>query len=44
MDLPEELMYSKEHLWIRVEEGRAVIGITDHAQEALGAISADRAA
>ena len=40
MDLPEELLYSKEHLWIRVEEGRAVIGITDHAQESLGAISA----
>jgi glycine cleavage system H protein len=40
MDLPEELLYSKEHLWIRVEEGRAVIGITDHAQEELGAISA----
>jgi glycine cleavage system H protein len=40
MDLPDELLYSKEHLWIRVEEGRAVIGITDHAQELLGAISA----
>jgi glycine cleavage system H protein len=40
MDLPDELLYSKEHLWIRVEEGRAVIGITDHAQEVLGAISA----
>jgi glycine cleavage system H protein len=40
MDLPDELLYSKEHLWIRVEEGRAVIGITDHAQEELGAISA----
>ncbi|MBP1728797.1 MAG: larG [Deltaproteobacteria bacterium] len=40
MDLPDELLYSKEHLWIRVEEGRAVIGITDHAQESLGAISA----
>jgi glycine cleavage system H protein len=40
MDLPDELMYSKEHLWIRLDEGRAVIGITDHAQESLGAISA----
>lgn len=40
MDLPDELLYSKEHLWIRVEGGKAVIGITDHAQEALGAISA----
>lgn len=40
MDLPDELLYSKEHLWIRVEESRAVIGITDHAQESLGIISA----
>jgi len=40
MDLPEELLYSKEHLWIRIEGERAVVGITDYAQEILGAISA----
>jgi glycine cleavage system H protein len=40
MDLPDELLYSKEHLWIRVEGDKAVLGITDHAQEELGAISA----
>lgn len=40
MDLPEELLYSKEHLWIRVEGRRAVVGITDYAQEELGTISA----
>jgi glycine cleavage system H protein len=40
MDLPEELKYSKEHLWIRVEGGRAVIGLTDYAQLELGTISA----
>jgi glycine cleavage system H protein len=40
MDLSEELLYSKEHLWIRVEGDKAVIGITDHAQEVLGTISA----
>jgi glycine cleavage system H protein len=40
MDLPEELLYSKEHLWIRVEGDRAVLGITDHAQGELGNISA----
>lgn len=39
MDLPEELLYSKEHLWIRIEGARAVVGITDHAQEQLGSIS-----
>lgn len=40
MDLPEELLYSKEHLWIRVEGARVVVGITDYAQEQLGTISA----
>lgn len=40
MDLPEELLYSKEHIWIRVEGGRAVVGVTDYAQEQLGTISA----
>jgi glycine cleavage system H protein len=28
--------YTKEHEWVRLEGGIAVIGITDHAQEALG--------
>lgn len=40
MDFPEELKYSKEHVWVRVEGERAVIGITDYAQESLGLISA----
>jgi glycine cleavage system H protein len=40
MDLPEELLYSKEHIWIRVEGGKAVVGVTDYAQEQLGTISA----
>ena len=39
MDFPEELKYSKEHVWVRVEGGSAVIGITDYAQEELGAIT-----
>lgn len=39
MDFPEELKYSKEHVWVRVEKGAAVIGITDFAQEELGTIS-----
>lgn len=38
MDFPEELKYSKEHVWVRVEGARAVIGITDFAQEELGTI------
>ncbi|MDA8412887.1 MAG: glycine cleavage system protein GcvH [Desulfobacteraceae bacterium] len=39
MDFPEELKYSKEHVWVRVEGSSAVIGITDFAQEELGVIS-----
>src|SRR5665647_204736 len=39
MDFPEELKYSKEHIWVRVENDSAVIGITDYAQEDLGMIS-----
>jgi glycine cleavage system H protein len=39
MDFPEELKYSKEHVWVRIEGDNAVIGITDFAQEELGAIS-----
>jgi len=39
MDFPEELKYSKEHIWVRVEGKRAYIGITDYAQEELGKIT-----
>lgn len=36
-DLPGELLYTKSHEWVRVtDDGSVVIGITDHAQEALG--------
>jgi glycine cleavage system H protein len=38
MDFPDELKYSKEHLWVRVEGRKGVIGITDYAQEELGII------
>jgi glycine cleavage system H protein len=37
MDLPADLLYSKDHEWVKVEPGdRARIGITDYAQDALG--------
>jgi glycine cleavage system H protein len=36
MNVPEDLRYSKDHEWVRVEDGRARIGITDYAQDALG--------
>lgn len=38
MDFPEDLKYSKEHEWVRVEDGIAVIGITEFAQDELGDI------
>ena len=36
MEFPQDLRYTKEHEWVRVEEGRARVGITDFAQDALG--------
>lgn len=36
-ELPGELLYTEEHEWLRQEEdGTVTIGITDHAQSALG--------
>ena len=35
-NVPEDLHYSKDHEWIRVEGDLAVIGITDYAQNSLG--------
>jgi glycine cleavage system H protein len=36
MNFPEELRYSREHEWVRVEGTRGIVGITDYAQDALG--------
>jgi glycine cleavage system H protein len=36
-EIPENLKYSNDHEWVRLEDdGSVLIGITDHAQEALG--------
>jgi glycine cleavage system H protein len=35
---PEDVKYSKDHTWVRVEGGDGTIGITDYAQESLGDI------
>lgn len=40
MEFPDELKYSKEHVWLRIEGNRAVVGITDFAQEELGTVAA----
>ena len=34
-DVPEELYYTKEHEWMKVEDGKCRIGITDYAQKSL---------
>jgi glycine cleavage system H protein len=36
--VPENLRYTKDHEWIRVEGDSGTVGITDHAQEELGDI------
>ena len=36
MNVPDDLQYSTDHEWIRVDGNRVRIGITDYAQDALG--------
>ncbi len=38
MNIPSELKFTKDHEWVRVEGGVAVVGITDFAQSQLGDI------
>lgn len=38
MDTPEDLYYTDDHEWLRVENGTATVGITDFAQGELGDI------
>ena len=38
MNFPQNLKYTNEHEWIRVEGDMAYVGITDYAQEQLGDI------
>ena len=34
--VPDDFLYSREHVWVRVDGNLATIGITDYAQEKLG--------
>jgi glycine cleavage system H protein len=36
MDIPTDRFYSDYHLWVKLEEGTATVGITEHAREELG--------
>ena len=38
MNIPDDLRYSKEHEWVRLEGDRARVGISDFAQDSLGDI------
>ncbi|KYG78761.1 glycine cleavage system protein GcvH [Roseivirga echinicomitans] len=38
MNIPENLLYTKDHEWIKVEGNEATVGITDFAQSELGDI------
>ena len=39
MNVPEDLLYTKEHEWVKIDGDLATIGITDHAQHSLGDIT-----
>ncbi|MBN2453893.1 MAG: glycine cleavage system protein GcvH [Candidatus Omnitrophica bacterium] len=39
MQVPEDLLYTKEHEWVRIKGKAATIGITDYAQGSLGDIT-----
>ena len=36
MSIPDDLQYTRSHEWVRMEDGTATIGITEHAQDELG--------
>lgn len=38
MNIPADLKYSKDHEWVKIDNGIAIIGITDFAQRELGDI------
>lgn len=37
--IPKNLRFTKDHEWIKVEDGKAVVGITDFAQSQLGDVT-----
>ncbi len=36
MEVPSDLLYTREHEWVRVKDNKGTIGITDFAQDQLG--------
>ncbi|MCO4772112.1 MAG: glycine cleavage system protein GcvH [Deltaproteobacteria bacterium] len=37
-NIPADLLFTSDHEWVRIEDGIATVGITDHAQDQLGDI------
>ena len=37
--VPQELKYTKDHEWVKIEENEAILGITDYAQSEMGDIT-----
>jgi glycine cleavage system H protein len=38
MSIPQDLLYTKEHEWLKLEGDTGIVGITDHAQKELGEV------
>jgi glycine cleavage system H protein len=38
MQVPKDVMYTKEHEWVRIEDNKVTVGVTDYAQHQLGDI------
>lgn len=38
MNFPDDLLYSPDHLWVRVDGGLSTVGLSDYAQDHLGKI------
>ena len=39
MNIPDNLLYTKEHEWVRIEGNKGIVGITDYAQNHLGDVT-----
>ena len=39
MNIPQGLLFTKEHEWIKIDSDKGIIGITDYAQRALGDVT-----
>lgn len=39
MNIPDNLLYTKEHEWIKIDGNKGVVGITDYAQSHLGDVT-----